>query len=232
MPAPLSSPAKSWVVFDLDGVLVDVRRSFPVAVRQTVQQLGGGEVQPGEIRQLKLAGGYNNDWDVTRELLRQRRLEVSRARVKEVFDAIYLGRDGVPGLILQEEWLPPAGALEALRARHTLAIFTGRPRADAQFSLRHFGVEDQFALLIALEDVARQKPDPEGLTRLGRAAGAAGLAAYVGDTVDDCACAAAAGVPFLGVATTPELRARMLPAQFLADNIAQVVAWLLTSGVD
>lgn len=228
----MPAASKPWLVFDMDGVLVDVRRSFPVAVRQTVGALGGGEVQPGEISRLKLAGGFNNDWDVTRELLRQRGISVSRARVKEVFDQIYVGRDGVPGLILQEGWLLAPALLDALSARFALAIFTGRPRADALFTLRHFGLEARFTSLIALEDVARQKPHPEGLQRLRQAAGAAGIAAYVGDTVDDRQCAESADVPFLGVAATLELRERLRPAQFLAENVGQIAAWLLDSAPD
>lgn len=225
----MSDEHKPWLVFDMDGVLVDVRRSFPVAVARTVAALGGGEVGPGEIAALKLAGGFNNDWDLTRELLRQRGHALDLARIKHCFDQIYLGHNGSPGLILQESWLLAPPELARLQTRFVLAIFTGRPRADALFTLRHFGVEAGFHTLVALEDVSRQKPNPEGLLRLVRTAGAAGVAAYVGDTVDDACCAGAAGVRFVGVGSSPELRRRLQSggAQFLADDVNRAAEYIL-----
>jgi len=198
---PASLPA-SLIVFDMDGVLVDVRASFRVAIARTVEALGGGVATPGEIAGLKAEGGYNNDWDLSRELLRRRGREVPLAQVIEVFNRFYLGPklDGCGGLIQEETWLLPLPLLTALGERHRLAIFTGRPRADAFYTLRHFGVEAAFADLVALEDVPRQKPDPAGLLDLARRHAPLPLAAYVGDTVDDARCAAAAGVAFHAIA--------------------------------
>jgi phosphoglycolate phosphatase-like HAD superfamily hydrolase len=49
-----------------------------------------------------------------------------------------------------------------------------------------------------VEDVAKPKPDPEGLLRIlnGRAPESA---VYVGDSVDDALASRAAGIPFVGV---------------------------------
>lgn len=220
---------RDWLVFDMDGVLVDVRRSFPVAIERTLAALGGGELAAGEIAGLKRAGGYNNDWDVTRELLRQRGHDVARERVIEVFNQHYLGHNGDGGLILEEDWLLPTELLEELGTRFQLAIFTGRPRADAQFTLRRFDLEGRFARLVALEDVAAQKPDPAGLLRLRLEAAPGRLAAFIGDTVDDARCAAAAAVPFVGVTESEEVRAlfRGCGCQFLAGDVAAAARHML-----
>ena len=62
------------LVFDIDGVLIDVRDSFMKAVCQTVQfyfkeilgfQGSQGLINPKEIVYFKTAGGFNNDWDLT-----------------------------------------------------------------------------------------------------------------------------------------------------------------------
>ena len=62
------------LVFDIDGVLIDVRDSFMKAVCQTVQfyfkeilgfQGSQGLINPKEIVNFKTAGGFNNDWDLT-----------------------------------------------------------------------------------------------------------------------------------------------------------------------
>ncbi|MGH9393916.1 MAG: HAD family hydrolase [Terriglobales bacterium] len=222
------------MVFDLDGVLVDVRASFRVAIERTVAALGGGAVRTREIQTLKNAGGYNNEWDVTRELLRQRGLAVERARVIEVFNGFYLGgAGGGGGLILQERWLLPPALLLLLRRRYRLAIFTGRPAADASFTLRHFGVEHAFETVLGLEHTAH-KPDPDGLERLRRKHAPVPLLAYFGDTVDDARCAAAAGVPFHGIVDRRGRHGRELADWFqklgclgMAASIAQALRPLL-----
>jgi len=62
------------LVFDIDGVLIDVRDSFGKAVCQTVQfyfkeilgfQGSQSLINPEEIEYFKIAGGFNNDWDLT-----------------------------------------------------------------------------------------------------------------------------------------------------------------------
>ena len=62
------------LVFDIDGVLIDVRDSFMKAVCQTVQfyfkeilgfQGSQDLINPKEIVYFKTAGGFNNDWDLT-----------------------------------------------------------------------------------------------------------------------------------------------------------------------
>ena len=62
------------LVFDIDGVLIDVRDSFGKAVCQTVQfyfkeilEFQGSQnlINPEEIEYFKIAGGFNNDWDLT-----------------------------------------------------------------------------------------------------------------------------------------------------------------------
>jgi HAD superfamily phosphatase len=62
------------IILDIDGVVIDVSASFRVAISQTVQlylkrDIGfTGEaiaVLPSESQLFKLAGGYNNDWDLS-----------------------------------------------------------------------------------------------------------------------------------------------------------------------
>jgi len=62
------------LVFDIDGVLIDVRESFGRAVCQTVQfyfkeilcfQGSQNLIIPEEIEYFKMAGGFNNDWNLT-----------------------------------------------------------------------------------------------------------------------------------------------------------------------
>lgn len=62
------------LVFDIDGVLIDVRDSFMKAICQTVQfyfkeilgfQGSQNLINPKETEYFKISGGFNNDWDLT-----------------------------------------------------------------------------------------------------------------------------------------------------------------------
>ncbi|NCO24647.1 MAG: hypothetical protein COZ07_04705 [Candidatus Infernicultor aquiphilus] len=62
------------IVFDIDGVLIDVRESFRRAICRTVQfyfkeilhfQGSQNLIGPEEIEYFKMTGGFNDDWDLT-----------------------------------------------------------------------------------------------------------------------------------------------------------------------
>ncbi len=222
---PAAQALARTVVFDLDGVLVDVSASYRMAILRTVAALGGGEATPAAVQALKNAGGFNNDWDLSRELLRQRGRQVDLPRVTEVFNQFYLGPggDGAGGLIMEESWLLPAELLEGLRQRYRLAIFTGRPRLDAEFVLRRFAVREAFEDVVAMEDVDQQKPNPEGLLELRRRHAPGRLAAYLGDTVDDARCSVAAEVPFIAILPAGQLQQEELAALFRQAGCQNVV---------
>jgi HAD superfamily phosphatase len=77
------------LIFDMDGVLIDVSRSYRETIQQTVQiylaTCLGIESEKGElvtkedISLFKSAGGFNNDWDLTSGLLLYL-LSISRIR--------------------------------------------------------------------------------------------------------------------------------------------------------
>ncbi len=197
--------AEPVLVFDVDGVLVDVSRSYRAAIQRTVEELTGKKVSPAEIQALKNEGGYNNDWDASRELARRKGLrpKVPRARVVEVFQEKYLGKN-FDGLCVRERWLLDKGLLERLAKNYRLAVLTGRPRAEAEFVLERFGVRGSFAEIVCMEDVpaGKGKPNPWGLREVLRRLGAeraGGANAYFGDTVDDQRAAKAAGLTAIGV---------------------------------
>jgi phosphoglycolate phosphatase-like HAD superfamily hydrolase len=102
------------------------------------------------------------------------------------------------GLIRQERWLPSNGLLDRLSRQWRLAIFTGRMRWETEYTLRRFSPDTVFAPIVCMEDVAREKPDPEGLFKILQATKPS-RTCYVGDTMDDCRAAQAAGVEFIGV---------------------------------
>jgi HAD superfamily phosphatase len=184
---------KPLIVFDMDGVLVDVTESYRESITQTVKHFTGADLSRQQIQEYKNQGGWNDDWKLSHHICGAAGVEVPFESVKEYFQSIFLG-NGSDGLILREQWVARPGVLEKLAEQFEFAIFTGRPRADAAITLNRFAGGVTFAPVIGMEDVAQHKPHPEGLLKLPQ------TAYYVGDTVDDARCARAAKVPFIGIA--------------------------------
>ena len=189
------------VLFDMDGVLVDVSRSYRLAIKRTVQQFSGKDITFPEIQQYKNRPGTNNDWDVTEQILRDRGQAADRETIIEVFQGYYLGKD-FGGFIRDEKWLLGEDVLARVREGHRLGIVTGRPKPEAEYVLERFRVGAYFSCLVTMDDVPpdRGKPDPAGirlaLEKLGVREGW-----YVGDSVDDVEAAQGAGLVPIGIAT-------------------------------
>ena len=184
---------RKLIVFDMDGVLVDVTESYRESIAQTVKHFTGAEISRQQIQEYKNQGGWNDDWKLSHHICTGAGCDVPFETVKDYFQSIFLG-NGTDGLINREQWVARPGALEKLAAEFDFAVFTGRPKSDAAITLNRFASSLTFSPVIGMEDVERHKPDPEGLLKLSN------VAFYVGDTVDDARCARAAGVPFIGIA--------------------------------
>ena len=56
---------KDLIVFDMDGVLVDVTASYRATIQATVRHFSGYEPTPEEIQDWKNRGGWNDDWKLS-----------------------------------------------------------------------------------------------------------------------------------------------------------------------
>jgi HAD superfamily phosphatase len=212
----------SLLIFDMDGVLVDVTASYRETIRETVRQFTGISITHKEIQASKNRGGSNNDWELSLELIRERGVSPSREEVVAAFQRVYLGKDNT-GLISRERWLPREQLLERLALRFHLALFTGRERWEAQFTLSKFAPGILFDPLVGMEDVEFEKPHPEGILKiLDRLKPEETF--YVGDVMDDCLAARAASIPFIGVVSRDNPLAVELEALFREQGAMAVVA--------
>ena len=184
------------LIFDMDGVLADVRDSYRAAIMETCAAFGV-KVGAADIGRAKARGNANDDWTLTRDLLSEAGVDASLPAVTERFEHFYQGANGEPGFHLRESPILSRGALAQAADRFPLAIVTGRPRRDAARFLEQHQLADLFEVVICRED-APLKPDPEpvrlALNRLG-----ARSAWFFGDTPDDVRAAVAAGVVPVGV---------------------------------
>ena len=191
--------SKPLLIFDMDGVLVDVTESYRETIAQTVKHFTGVDLTREEIQDYKNQGGWNDDWKLTHHLITAAGQEIPFETARDYFQSIFLG-NGEGGLILREEWVARPGVLEELNRQFRFAVFTGRPKVEAELTLHRFAGGVVFHPVIGMYDVENRKPHPEGLLRILKADPGRKVY-YVGDTVDDARCARAAHIPFIGIAT-------------------------------
>jgi beta-phosphoglucomutase len=144
------------IIFDFDGVIVN---SEPLILKLTQQMAAqeGWALSEEEYYRDFLA---LDDRGIVERLFRSHSRPLSRARRDELvqwkarayWDAI---QDGLP---------PIPGAIEFVRKvgrDFPLAIASGSMRREVEHLLGKLGLRDAFPVLVAAEDTAKSKPDPE-----------------------------------------------------------------------
>ena len=186
------------VVFDMDGVLVDPAETFRRALIDTVRHFAGVTITQDDIVRIKNGGGFNDDSEIARLAIREAGFDADMSEIRTFGRALYWG-DNADGYIRNERWLVDPGVLERLSAGRRLAIFTGRGMQSATHTLRRFCSQIDFDPIVTHEQVEHLKPAPDGLLLIRRTV-PDGDILFVGDNVDDCRSALAAGVRFVGIA--------------------------------
>ena len=186
------------IIFDVDGVLVDVHGSFHRSILDTVKHFTGRRFTYADIQQWKRRSGYNDDWRLSTDWINSLGEKVDYAQVKRRFQKIYWGTNGTRGNVWRERWLVPPRRLELWARRAELALFTGRTRRELRHTLEHFATTKLFPRVVTMDDVENLKPHPEGLLRLLNGTDPK-AALYLGDNLDDALAAKRASVPFIGV---------------------------------
>jgi HAD superfamily phosphatase len=219
------------IIFDMDGVLVDVRGSFLRTTLDTVRHFTGQRVTLAQLIQWKNRSGFNDDWITSHAWIRELGGRQPFDEVKEKFQEIYWGKN-FDGNVSRERWLLPPAALRRLAKRAEVSVFTGRTYQELDHTLDKFKVRDLFRRIVTVEDVKKGKPDPEGLFKILNKRSPR-RAVYIGDNVDDARAARSAKMPFLGIlANGSEARKQgksqllELGALHVLGNISGIERWL------
>ncbi|MFZ3201032.1 MAG: HAD family hydrolase [Candidatus Acidiferrales bacterium] len=220
------------IIFDMDGVLVNVSGSFHDTVLETVKFFTGKNATRTELHRWKNRPGFNDDWILSTAWVRALGGNFEYAEVKRKFLELYWGTNG-KGNVRREKWLLPRANLRRLTKRVELAIFTGRVRQELDYTLDRWKVREFFEHIVTVEEVARPKPDPEGLLKILNGRDPV-MAVYIGDNVDDALAAQSARMPFVGILPrgSQERRARgpmlrKLGAMTILGDVKELEAWLL-----
>jgi len=191
------------ILFDIDGVIRSVENSYRLALRKTVYKFSGWEPSYLDIDNAKNEGIWNNDWDLSLELIKRfinkdnEDLELPpREKIIKCFEKFYFGGDpnedskNWSGFIINEELLVDKKFFELLEKNGIIWGFvSGAESASAKFVLeKRLGLKSP--PLISMGD-APDKPNPKGLIYLSRKLLGDKLSAsnipiaYVGDTIAD-----------------------------------------------
>jgi phosphoglycolate phosphatase-like HAD superfamily hydrolase len=185
------------ISFDLDGTLVATEASYDKVVADLVERYTGKPLPPEELLNLRLEGGFNDDWDAVAELCTRRGIPKTHADVEPDAVQYYLSiAKETESLLIELE------ILKKLARKHRLFIITGRPRKEYE------GIwGDVFDPICAQVYCAgdqpelRTKPHSDYLDAMSREHNLQ-HAVYIGNSVDDMAAAVSAGMKAIGVTTT------------------------------
>lgn len=222
------------LIFDVDGVLVDVRGSFHRSILDTVRHFTGRRASYREIHQWKNRPGYNDDWRLTTDWICSLGREVSYEEVKRQFQVFYWGVNG-NGNVLRERWLVTPARIGRWAKKFELALFTGRTQQELRYTLERSRAREHFRRIVTMDDVARSKPAPDGLLQILNGRDPAS-ALYVGDNIDDALAAREARVAFVGVLPLRSEARRQRGARLgelgalgILDSVTDLDGWLQTS---
>ncbi|MBI3516287.1 MAG: phosphoglycolate phosphatase [Proteobacteria bacterium] len=202
-----------FVVFDLDGTLIDSAPDLRAAANTVLGEAGRAALDLATIR------GFVGDG--VRKLIERAFAATGPALGDAALDAAtrrYTTLYEAAASVLTRPYDGVVETLPRLRARGmTLAVCTNKPIAPATIVLRELGLAEFFAAVSGGDSVARRKPDrAHVLDALQRIGGSVAEAAMVGDNEHDVAAGKAAGLPTIAVTYG---YARVPPAALGADRL-------------
>jgi HAD superfamily phosphatase len=186
------------LIFDVDGVLVDVRGTYWRSALETVRHLSGKRVTYSDLHRWKAKPGYNDDWRMTADWVTSLGTPTTYEQAQAAFNGFYWGTAEKRGNVLNEKLLITPRQIATWAKRYELNLFTGRNRREFSFTFDRWEGAQHFRTAITMDDVTHIKPHPEGLHKILAGRDPA-TALYLGDNIDDALAARDAGVPFMAI---------------------------------
>jgi len=206
------------IIFDIDGILVDVSKSYREAIRKTASYFLNQQVKKQEVDVIKNKVVMNNDWDATYALIND--LSIPYETVRSYFQKLYLGNLKRKGLIDNEPLLISKKKLNQIKDKYKkLAIATGRPRKEAQYVIEKNKLSGIFNCIVAMEDITNGKPAPDMLFAVIKKMRLKNTV-YIGDSPSDIIATDKAGIPsiYVGIQKIGSVR---------FSSVLQVIRYLL-----
>ena len=216
------------LIFDFNGVLADDDPIHMEAFRQVAAEEGLSFTHDEYLdTYLPL-----NDWDCFKTLFQIHTRALSPQKLDELIQrkSVYYFRTIAEKAVL---FAHASSAVKAAAAKYKLAIASGARREEIVHILRHGGIGDCFAAIVAAEDVQLGKPHPEPFSRahakLKEKDPSLKIAECVAveDSIGGIQSAHGAGMRCLGIAHSygPE-RLKAAEPEWVIDSIADFVSWM------
>lgn len=219
------------LIFDVDGVLVDVRETYWRSGLQTIEYLTGKKPTWAEFYEWKRMPGNNDDWKMVSRWATALGVPTSYDEARLAFTPFYWGRDGQSGNVQKEKLLVTPKLIQRWASNRELNLFTGRTRQEFTWTFEKWPAARSFRTIITMDD-AQKKPSPEGL-RIILAGRDPKTSLYLGDNIDDALAAKSARVPFMAILSKKEFdyrqrsrRFRELGAIALLERARDLDHWL------
>ena len=208
----------AFVVFDLDGTLIDGYAAIGDALGYAMERLGLAPPAPSEVRRMVGHG--------LEKLLEQ------AAGAERAAEGVRLFRQRYPEVAVAKSFLLPEvpEVLEILSARgHAMAVASNKPAPFSRMILDAKGVSGRFRAVGGPDAETPAKPHPAMLRRMIEAAGATPAGTVVvGDMEVDAEFARAAGCRVVLVSGGSRTRQELsdVDADAFLERIGELPDWL------
>jgi len=171
------------IIFDVDGVLIDVTKSYHYSIKDTVSYFTGKEVPKEELLDIKFFFNINNDWDASVAGIIYLMSGLDLKRFKQMFQPYSNSLDSMyrfaneKGIHLpqynklieifegfyhrhreKEKMIFSYDILERINKKADITgVITGRPADDLDYTFRKFNLYKYFDYIITEDDI----PSPE-----------------------------------------------------------------------
>jgi beta-phosphoglucomutase-like phosphatase (HAD superfamily) len=212
------------IVFDFDGVLADTERLHLLAFQDAFGSRGWALDEKAYFADYL---GYD-DYRFVAEFARAQGAVIDRPAIDAlvaVKGRRYRDRLGSAGVVFPQA----APCVRRLAARFPLGIASGSLRAEIDVILEAAGLSGAFPVIVAADDVAACKPDPEPyLTAVRRLGVRPGAAVAVEDSRWGLESARAAGLRTIALTTSYPVDA-LRPADAIVNSLDELTIELVES---
>ena len=202
------------VIFDVDGVLIDVSKSYHYSIKDTVKHYTGVDVPLEELRDIKFTFRINNDWDASIAGILYVKSGLLLEDFKDEFKNFSTGLEDFYKFATfysidlpdynelvdifetfyekhrdKEELLIPKDVLNKIKKLSKLTgIITGRPKKDLDYTFKQHNLYPYFDYIITEDDIPQpslRKPSPYPLRLFFENNQYQEPVFYIGDTLAD-----------------------------------------------
>ncbi len=202
------------VIFDVDGVLIDVSKSYHNSIKDTVDYFSDKDNRLEELLDIKFSFNINNDWDASLAGIIYANLNTDLENFKDMFtnfsqrledmyrfsedlslevpnyeDLIEHFEDRYRYHRQKEEMIFPHDLLAEIRNKSVImGVITGRPFEDLDYSFKQFDLYKYFDYIITEDDIPApdlRKPSAYPLKKFFEKYKYIEPVYYIGDTKSD-----------------------------------------------